>query len=101
MDLDTGAEVLLDHGDLESALLASAAIPGILPPVDRDGRTLVDGGLVAHVPVVAAMERRGGERGGAVDRTGELAVAPDQSAPTGWRGRRESRAGLGAPPDRA
>jgi NTE family protein len=54
MDLDTGAEVLLDHGDLESALLASAAIPGVLPPVDRDGRTLVDGGVVAYVPVRAA-----------------------------------------------
>ncbi|WP_238431964.1 patatin-like phospholipase family protein [Streptomyces cavernae] len=54
MDLATGAPVLLNHGDLESALLASAAIPGILPPVDRDGRTLVDGGVVAYVPVLAA-----------------------------------------------
>ncbi|HEX6359274.1 patatin-like phospholipase family protein [Actinophytocola sp.] len=55
MDLGTGAEVLLDHGDLESALLASAAIPGILPPVDRDDRTLVDGGVIAYVPVRAAL----------------------------------------------
>ena len=54
MDLVTGAEVLLDHGNLESALLASAAIPGALPPVTRDGRTLVDGGVVAYVPVRAA-----------------------------------------------
>ncbi|MFG1817681.1 patatin-like phospholipase family protein [Kribbella sp. NPDC049174] len=54
MDLVTGAEVRLDHGDLESALLASAAIPGALPPVVRDGRTLVDGGLIAYVPVRAA-----------------------------------------------
>ncbi|GEC09855.1 hypothetical protein SSP24_75100 [Streptomyces spinoverrucosus] len=43
MGLGTGAPVLLDRGDLESALLASAAVPGILPPVDREGRTLVDG----------------------------------------------------------
>jgi NTE family protein len=56
MDLRTGAQVLLDHGDLESALLASAAIPGILPPVDRDGRTLVDGGVIAYVPVRAALQ---------------------------------------------
>ncbi|WP_191298934.1 patatin-like phospholipase family protein [Lentzea cavernae] len=56
MDLDSGAEVLLDRGDLESALLASAAIPGILPPVDRDGRTLVDGGVIAYVPVRAAWQ---------------------------------------------
>ncbi|MCT9078304.1 patatin-like phospholipase family protein [Streptomyces fulvoviolaceus] len=56
MDLDTGAPVLLDYGDLESALLASAAIPGVLPPVDRGGRTLVDGGVVAYVPVLAAQQ---------------------------------------------
>lgn len=56
MDLVTGAPVLLDHGDLESALLASAAIPGMLPPVDRGGRTLVDGGVIAYVPVLAALQ---------------------------------------------
>jgi NTE family protein len=56
MDLSTGAQVLLDHGDLESALLASAAIPGVLPPVTREGRTLVDGGVIAHVPVRAARQ---------------------------------------------
>ncbi|WP_406223860.1 patatin-like phospholipase family protein [Streptomyces canus] len=55
-DLVTGAPVLLDRGDLESALLASAAIPGMLPPVDRAGRTLVDGGLIAYVPVLAALQ---------------------------------------------
>ncbi|WP_175647308.1 patatin-like phospholipase family protein [Streptomyces cyaneochromogenes] len=53
MDLVTGAPAPLDHGDLESALLAGAAIPGMLPPVDRDVRTLVDGDVVAHVPVLA------------------------------------------------
>lgn len=56
MDLSTGAPAFLDHGDLESALLASAAVPGILPPVDRDGRTLVDGGVIAYVPVLAALQ---------------------------------------------
>ncbi|MEU2431454.1 patatin-like phospholipase family protein [Streptomyces sp. NPDC007861] len=56
MDLVTGAPALLDHGDLESALLASAAIPGMLPPVERDGRTLVDGGVIAYVPVLAALQ---------------------------------------------
>ncbi|MGO4423807.1 patatin-like phospholipase family protein, partial [Streptomyces sp. MCAF7] len=56
MDLVTGAPALLDHGDLESALLASAAVPGMLPPVDREGRTLVDGGVIAYVPVRAAQQ---------------------------------------------
>lgn len=55
MDLATGAQVLLSHGELESALLASAAIPGVLPPVVREGRTLVDGGVIAYVPVRAAL----------------------------------------------
>jgi NTE family protein len=55
-DLVTGAQALLDHGDLESALLASAAVPGILPPVLRDGRMLVDGGVIAFVPVLAAQQ---------------------------------------------
>lgn len=53
-DLATGDEVLLDRGNLTTALLASTAIPGILPPVERDGRTLVDGGVVSCVPVRAA-----------------------------------------------
>jgi len=56
MDLESGAEALLDHGDLESALLASTAIPGMLPPVKRDGRTLVDGGVISYVPVRAARQ---------------------------------------------
>ncbi|MET7312228.1 patatin-like phospholipase family protein [Streptomyces sp. NPDC005134] len=56
MDLVNGAPALLDHGDLESALLASTAIPGMLPPVVREGRTLVDGGVIAYVPVLAALQ---------------------------------------------
>ncbi|TMR01867.1 patatin-like phospholipase family protein, partial [Nonomuraea turkmeniaca] len=55
-DLATGDQALLDHGDLESALLASAAIPGLLPPVYREGRMLVDGGVIAYVPVRAALQ---------------------------------------------
>ncbi|RSM91455.1 patatin [Kibdelosporangium aridum] len=71
-DLVTGAEVLLDHGGLESALLASTAIPGILPPVEHEGRTLVDGGVIAYVPVRAA------QRAGAASVV-VLAVGPESS----------------------
>lgn len=56
-DLDTGERVALDSGDLRSALLASAAIPGVYPWVEREGRRLVDGGLVANVPIEVAYER--------------------------------------------
>ncbi|MGZ3113452.1 patatin-like phospholipase family protein [Streptomyces sp. H62] len=80
MDLVTGAPALLDHGDLETALLASAAIPGILPPVDREGRTLVDGGLIAYVPVLAAL--RAGAASVVVVPTGpESSPLPDTTPP--------------------
>lgn len=53
-DLETGDEVRLAGGDLRSAVRASSAIPGILPAVEVDGRMLVDGGVLAEVPVAAA-----------------------------------------------
>ena len=56
-DFGTGAVAGLDSGDLRSALLASSAIPGIYPWVERDGRRLVDGVLVANVPITVALER--------------------------------------------
>jgi NTE family protein len=56
-DLDTGQRVELEHGDLMSALLASSAVPVAYPWVERDGRRLVDGGLVANVALRQAYER--------------------------------------------
>lgn len=52
-ELKTGAAVVMrDHGDLPFAIRASCAIPGWYVPVtDENGRQLVDGGLVAVVPV--------------------------------------------------
>jgi NTE family protein len=57
VDLDTGELVSLEAGELHSALLASAAIPGVYPWVERDGRRLVDGGLLANVPLRQAVDR--------------------------------------------
>lgn len=53
-DLETGAEVRLDRGSLRTAVKASSSIPGMVPAVEVDGRELVDGGVVAEVPVAAA-----------------------------------------------
>lgn len=53
-DIDTGKEVVIREGPLADAVLASSAIPGILPPVMISGRTLVDGALVTPVPVTPA-----------------------------------------------
>lgn len=56
-DFDTGEPVPVRSGDLISALLASAAIPLVFPPVHRDNRKLVDGGVVANVPIRIAAEQ--------------------------------------------
>ncbi len=52
-DLATGAAVVLaGEGDLAFAIRASCAVPGWYRPVtDAQGRQLVDGGLVANLPV--------------------------------------------------
>jgi NTE family protein len=50
-DLDRSEEVVLVRGPLKPALLASAALPGVFPIVEHDGRRLVDGGVVNSVPL--------------------------------------------------
>ena len=54
-DLDTGDEVVFARGPLKPALLASAALPGVFPIVEHDGRRLVDGGVVDSVPLWHAL----------------------------------------------
>jgi NTE family protein len=50
-DLESGREVWLREGSLHDALRASVAMPGLITPVARRGRWLVDGGLTNPVPV--------------------------------------------------
>jgi NTE family protein len=54
-DVLTGEEVRLSAGPLEEALLASTAIPGVLPPVEWDGRLLIDGGVMNNTPITHAL----------------------------------------------
>ena len=54
-DLDCGQEVLLSSGPAITALEASAAVPGILPPVHFAERRLVDGGVVNNTPISHAV----------------------------------------------
>lgn len=54
-DLATGEEIVLCRGPLKEALLASAALPGVFPPVRHDDRVLVDGGVVDAVPIWHAL----------------------------------------------
>ncbi len=53
-DLETGEPVVLAAGDLATVLRASMSAPGVLAPVEIDGRLLVDGGLVDNLPVSLA-----------------------------------------------
>ncbi|MDV7353240.1 patatin-like phospholipase family protein [Rhodococcus oxybenzonivorans] len=55
-DVLTGKDVRLSSGPAVDAVLASAAIPGILPPVVVEGRALVDGGVVNNTPISHAIE---------------------------------------------
>ena len=50
-DVLSGHEVLLSKGPLAEAVLASAAIPGVFPPVEWEGRLLIDGGVVNNTPI--------------------------------------------------
>ena len=56
MDVSTAAAVVLGSGPLLPALLASAAIPGVYPPVHLGGLVLYDGGIVANVPMRQAQD---------------------------------------------
>jgi NTE family protein len=53
---ETGRPVALRRGSLRLALCASTAVPGAMAPVSVDGLSLIDGGVVADVPVLQARE---------------------------------------------
>jgi NTE family protein len=54
MDLLTATQVVLDRGSLASAMRATMSLPLIFPPVELDGRVLVDGGTMNNVPADVA-----------------------------------------------
>ncbi len=53
-DIMSGEQVVIRAGPLHEGILASAALPGVLPPVQLDGRLLIDGGTVNNLPVDVA-----------------------------------------------
>ena len=53
-EVTTGAEVVLRHGDVVDAVMASAAIPSVFPPVEMDGHVLMDGGVVNNTAISVA-----------------------------------------------
>ena len=67
-DLRTGDEHVFLRGPLHEALLGSAALPGIFPPVTYNGYQLVDGAVVNLIPISHALA-------GPVDRVFVLDVS--------------------------
>ena len=55
-DVNTGMEVVLSKGNALDALVSSAAIPGVFPPVVIGGQTLVDGGVLNNAPISPAVQ---------------------------------------------
>ena len=50
-DIGTGARVVFREGSLTLAMRASMSVPGLMAPLEYDGRKLVDGGLVDNLPI--------------------------------------------------
>jgi NTE family protein len=55
VDVLTGEELLLSDGPALDAVLASAAIPAVLPPVAWEDRKLMDGGVANNTPISHAV----------------------------------------------
>ncbi len=55
-DLMSGRGVLISTGDLTNGVLASCAIPGLLPPIEHGGAQLVDGSLARHAGISQAVD---------------------------------------------
>lgn len=53
--LQSGEEHLLSHGSALDALMASSAIPVVLPPRVVEGVDLIDGSIASNAPVEAAI----------------------------------------------
>lgn len=54
--IETSAEHWFTDGSIEDAVLASSALPGVLPPVEVAGRHYIDGGMVNSIPVSRAID---------------------------------------------
>lgn len=82
MNASTGSTTWFTSGSAHPRLLASASVPGVVPPVEINGETYVDGGVLANIPV-----SRGVEIGGAellvLDVSGDQLAGPLPSSALG------------------
>jgi len=54
VSIDAGKEIIISKGKVVDAVLATIAIPGVLPSQEIGGKILMDGGVLDPVPVKAA-----------------------------------------------
>ena len=80
-DLITGKMVVLDRGSISNAVRASSSVTFFLAPIKMDTLLLVDGGLVANIPVEVA-KNTGGDFVIAVNTTSDL--WPEKELSTPW-----------------
>ncbi|BCV21002.1 patatin-like phospholipase family protein [Moorella sp. Hama-1] len=66
VDVENGELVVLERGRVADAVRASIAMPGLFVPKRLDGRLLVDGAVLAPVPV-EVLRQRGADKVVAVD----------------------------------
>lgn len=69
-DLVSGKQIVMDKGDISNAMRASMAVPLLFTPVAMDSMQLVDGGLIANIPVNVAK-----------DMGADLVIALDVTSP--------------------
>jgi len=50
-DLETGEMIVLKGGRLADAARASMSVPGAFPPIEMNGRLMIDGGIVRNLPI--------------------------------------------------
>lgn len=80
-DFHAGREVIIEAGDMEEAVAASIAIPGVIEAPRLNGRVMIDGAYTNPVPM-AHVRQRGGDILVAVDVTG-MPVGPPSPKPPG------------------
>ena len=51
VDLNSGEDVVFNSGNLIESIVASSAIPGYIPPIEKNGMLLTDGAVSCPVPV--------------------------------------------------
>jgi len=56
-DIQTGQEVVLDHGNLAQAIAASSALPTLFQPVKLNNKLLMDGGIVNNFPIEGLLSK--------------------------------------------